>query len=163
MALRTVSQKLKEILAIRDRQLISTLERRGVIKGSVLGRNSDGTVQVQSESAECVLRSSIDTEPDDNLIGVSGFPFGSTSTLFLAWVERLDPNVLVANQTQVVTVIGRGLVQGVVYTFLLPDFTPHPLVTIDSENVIDSTTVELTVTVGDAEPLIEAPLRYSYS
>lgn len=163
MALRRATDEIAEILVDKERRLLTTLERRGVIAGKIEGRNTDGTVQVQSDKSECILRSAIDTEPDTNLIGVSGVGFSAgIYGVGIVWVEELDPRDLFPNQTQTVDVIGRGLREGMTFVFLLPDGEPHPLAEVTEVNFMSSELIELTVVVGDAGLIENAPIQYSW-
>ena len=133
----------------------------------VVGRNTDGTAQVQRLDAECVGRGGASGYGGEIVVslpaimnrrgtsGVAGATQrGSGDTL---WVEALDPAVFSPGDTGLeVTVTGRGFTPSTLFEFLSPDGSVNADVTLVTRTYVDAETYTLTINVAAGAALFPA-------
>lgn len=133
----------------------------------VVGRNTDGTAQVQRLDAECVARGGASGYGGEIVVrlpammnrrGTAGVAAatsrGSGDTL---WVEALDPAVFAPGAVNLaVTVTGRGFTPTTRFEFLSPDGAVNPDITLLTANYVDEETYTLTINVAADAALFEA-------
>jgi hypothetical protein len=173
MPVRTGAEKTVEVL----QQVLGRRERATADLDTVrvIGRNDDGTTQIQRLDGECVARGCADDHYEGETFQHPRRPCftGSTGTTAVAllserggarvlWVERLDPDELPAGATTEVQVHGRGFEEGTEFEFLLPGTRDvNPEVEIVDQVILSSEQVTLQVAVATGAALVrEAPLAY---
>ncbi len=158
---------VEELAKLLDRRRDS---ERDLTPRRVVGRNPDGTLNVESQDGECVERwtgnervDQITLLPDRSAFADRGATAvaSSSSGLGLIWLESQEPEVLRAGATQIVRITGRGFSSSLELTYLKADLSDHPQVSVGDLTVIDSETLEVEVTVADGSaPIEKAPIRY---
>lgn len=166
----------RDVLArLIDRRIVEVVtDRQPVRTVRVLGRNSDGTLQLQREDGECVSRGCEEgayqgetlktarvfcaQDIGTSELVVNRFDGGGS---FL-WVESLSPSQLFPGTSVQIVVTGYGFNETTVFEFLLPDSeTINEDITIDAITFVDDTTVWIDVTVdADAAGLIGCALAF---
>ena len=164
-----VVDTLAGLLAQRERRRAPLHEAR------VVGRNGDGTIQLQRTDQECVGRGCVTAEGEGEVVrrpagpcwsrqgttGVAGVSDRGGARLLL--VTSLDPDVYEPGQAYTVLARGRGFEPEIRVDFLFADGGDqlHPAVTVEEIRVLGDSTAEIDITVAaDADPVTEAPLAY---
>jgi hypothetical protein len=162
-----VSQSQDVVRALRSVLDDRRDKEADVRPAKVVGRNTDGTAQVQRLDAECVGRGGASGYGGEIVVslpaimnrrgtsGVAGATQrGSGDTL---WVESLDPAIFHPGATGLtVLVTGRGFTPTTRFEFLRPDGEVNPDVTIVTRKYLDETEFELTINVAAGAALFEA-------
>jgi hypothetical protein len=164
-----VVDALTELLNQRERRRAPLHEAR------VVGRNADGTLQLQRTDQECVGHGCVTGEGEGEVLrrpagpcwsrqgttGVAGISDrGGAKTLIVA---SLDPDVYQPGNVYTVLARGRGFAAGITVDFLLAEASEviHPGISVDEIRVLDDTQAEIDITVAaDAEPVVDSPLAY---
>lgn len=152
MALRSVPDTLRRVLDHR-RDLERDLTPRRVV-----GRNSDGTVQLLGFDTECVARGpegpyydgqilELPAGPRFDVKGTSGVSvLSSSSVASLLAITAVEPRALVRDDCATVTITGRGFRAGTTVEFRRPGETePNPDIEVGTVTVIDRGTLEVEV------------------
>lgn len=169
-AARTVSA-LVELLNRRER------DRAPIRTSRVVGRNDDGTLQLQRTDGECVARGGVSDAYQGTVVmeaarqplarrgtaGVSQVSEGGAVSIL--WVERLDPDTYRPGASYTVTVTGQGFRESTLFVFLRPGlaYVPNTDITITAAEYVDPQTYRLSIDVAaDAVlyPQTAAPLAY---
>jgi hypothetical protein len=162
-----VSQSQDVVRALRSVLDDRRDKEADVRPAKVVGRNTDGTAQVQRLDAECVGRGGASGYGGEIVVslpaimnrrgtsGVAGATQrGSGDTL---WVEALDPAVFSPGDTGLeVTVTGRGFTPSTLFEFLSPDGSVNADVTLVTRTYVDSETYTLTINVAAGAALFPA-------
>lgn len=133
-------------------------------------RNSDGTLQVVNLVTGCAVRSDrVRGEAVGEVIDLSRTRLGhrgaaglstrvTVAPLAVLRLDRQEPRELIPDATQTLRVFGIGLeTPGFFVTYALPgddglEPVPHPGITVDSIDVLDDSTADVTVTVAADVP-----------
>ncbi|HVF61681.1 MAG TPA: hypothetical protein VNJ70_17885 [Thermoanaerobaculia bacterium] len=173
MPIRTGAERavegIHEVLRRRERATADLVTVR------VVGRNEDGTTQVQRLDGECVQRGCADNRGEGETFQHPRQPCfspatGTTGVALLSqrgaaavlWVERLDPPDLPAGAALQVQVHGRGFKEETRFEFLRPGtIDVNPDVEITGQELISSEQVTLDVLVAAGAELVRnAPIAY---
>lgn len=166
---------ISETLAGLRRMAELREQKRAPVRAArIVGRNSDGTAQLQRLDGECVARGGVSGYAGEivaelpslvdrrGTTGVGALERRGTYSTYK--VTSVTPSILPRGSVGlVVTVTGVGLSATMVYAFGIPGTRDgNPDVTITAVNFISSTSVELTVNVAaDATYFrVPAPLFY---
>lgn len=163
-----VVQALKRALDDRARR---TQELR---VSRVVGRATDGTLQLQDLEGECIARGCRTAEAEGEVTkrplgpcwdnqgaaGVSGLSVRAGAGVL--WVESIDPDSYAPGQSYTVTVIGLGFTEATLFEFLHASSEEVNLdVVITSMTLISSTEYELEIDVDpDAAPIVDGDLAF---
>ncbi len=160
---------LEQVLTRRER------EKAPVRTARVVGRNPDGTTQVQRADAQCVSRGGATNayageyvvEPARSTFsrrGTAGVaPAAEAGAVRLLWVERLEPNRYRPGAEYSVVVTGRGFTPTTELQFLRPySWDANLGISINGATWIDDEHFELAISVAADAVLCRsgAPLAY---
>lgn len=160
-------------------RLLAILERREakrlpVRPARIVGRNTDGTAQVQRLDGECIARGGVSGYPGEivaelpslldrrGTTGVGAIQRRGSASIYK--VLSLTPSILPRGATGlVVAVAGVGLSATMVYAFGIPGTREvNPDVTITGVSFLSTTSVELTVNVAADATYYRTPAPLFY-
>jgi hypothetical protein len=145
-----------------------------IVPARVMGRNTDGTVNLQRYDGTCTSRGEVSShytgqivsevpKPAYNRTGAAGVAqISSSQSVGTLWVESIDPDEYEQGLSYSVTVIGKGFTSTTEFAFLqLGSDEINEDITIDSKTLVSATEYTLEITVAaDADAVSAAPLAY---